>query len=266
MFVRNKNIFIFLHLLFISLPVFSQSNLLGKYEYSYSTDVSDGVYTIEFLKNNRFYYKTTSNEMCSLTDIDSTCGFFKIKKDTVILISPIPINHFNASYRTDISSNEFIYLMKRPDKRFYPDVKQYLSSLPDLKDYINSFNFYFLDSNLNKIKTYPVEQKVITNSLLDTAINTELYFKFNIPSTALYFTSSSKAWLNNTDVTFAVNDIQGKSVKTIEEQRNTINKSEDYFDVTLEKYLINRRKTKLLLLDKESNKPKKRIKYKKIGY
>ena len=224
----------------LSANVFAQRKPIGQFEYKdfFTSGIEKKIITINFLQNSSFKLKRFNEEICYRTT-ENINGIFKIKKDTIILITPLSKKYFTTSDSINLAPNKFIYFINTFKHKEYADLKKYLMYL----------DFYFLDKdfNLNTIK--PAEVKsVIDTSYKGQEQYSELYFKFIIPPNVTHFIAREKY---SSSTTFNIDDIKGKQFTDI------IRSKEDRFDdrlkecidITFERYILNKKMTSFTLVD-----------------
>ena len=217
--------------LLFSATLFAQKKPVGHFEHKYFTNEGFGqIFNIDFLQNDSFHISMFHDQKC-YERTENISGLFKVKNDTLILITPISKKLFTTFKDTSILGNQFVYSINK--FKYYSDIKPYLTYL----------KFYFLDTKFNLIGTNPIQTKIVVDTLFKDEIKyDEISLKFNIPPDAIYFIARE----GGGSTTFNISDIQGKlftdKIRSKEKQFDT--ELEDYLDLTFEKYLLNKKRTR----------------------
>ncbi len=210
---------------------FAQTSLIGQYEHKYFTDEGFGqIFKIEFLQNDSFRLNMFHEQICYDRTVNIS-GLFKVKKDTLVFITPLSKNLFTTFEDKTILNNQIVYSINK--FKYYSDLSPYLFLL----------NFYFLDSGFNLIMTKPIDTKKIVDTSFKHEIKyDEVSFKFNVPSNALYFIARPKY---GESTTFNIQDVRGKlfTDKIRSKEEHFDDQAEGYIDLTFEKYLLNKKRT-----------------------
>ena len=229
---------------------FAQNKLIGKFELKSSNEVkvdnfiiSDYKLNLNIDANDNFIMNSESIGGCTIAERERFYGICKYKKDTLILVSPLPEKYIKIISDSILENNKFKFSIRN-------------FSTTNVDSYIKQLKFFFIDKEMNHKKAIPIEVKTKYNKN-DTQsqenIN-ELIVTFIIPENTQYFTLRDNSNQNN--VTLNIINIQSKNFTLSQKYQNLENKYNSYFDdiyidLTLNKYIIKRKGTKLEAVDKK---------------
>ena len=229
---------------------YAQNKLIGKFELksSYAVKVDDFIISdykldLNIDSNDNFIMNSESIGGCTIVDRQRLYGVCKYKKDTLILVSPLPEKYIIKISDSILGTNKFRFSIRH-------------FSSAEINAYLPQLKFFFIDKEMNQKKAIPTEIKTKFNQNDTSSQNNinELIVTFIIPEQTLYFKLQDKSNQNN--VSLNILDIQNKDFTLTKNFQNLENKynsitDEVYIDLTLNKYLIKKKGTKLKAVNKK---------------